>query len=72
MKLNHFVCPNCGHDFYSDCAYGTCDACNCMFYACQSKTCEAYIPTYRNEDYRTNVESLDKVTTVKLNYDWKY
>lgn len=38
MKLNHMICPRCGHDFYTDCAYGTCDACNTMFYAHTSCT----------------------------------
>ena len=38
MKLNHFICPRCGHDFYTDCAYGICDACQTMFYAGSSKT----------------------------------
>lgn len=40
MKLNHFICPNCGHDFYDDYEYATCDACQCFFYASQSQTCE--------------------------------
>ena len=39
MKLNHMICPNCGHDFYVDTAYGRCDACQCTFYAGQSRTC---------------------------------
>jgi len=38
MKVNHFICPNCEHDFYTDCAYGTCDACQTFFYAGSSKT----------------------------------
>lgn len=38
-NLNHFICPRCGHDFHTDCAYATCDACGCFFYASQSKTC---------------------------------
>ena len=38
MKLNHFICPNCGHDFYADAAYATCDACQLCFYAAQSLT----------------------------------
>jgi len=38
MKLNHMICPNCGHDFYIDCAYATCDACYTFFYATQSAT----------------------------------
>ena len=38
MKLNHMICPTCGHDFYVDAAYGTCDACQTMFYAASSKT----------------------------------
>jgi hypothetical protein len=38
MKINHFVCPQCGHNFYSDCAYATCDSCQTFFYASQSAT----------------------------------
>jgi hypothetical protein len=37
MKINHMICPLCGHDFYTDCAYGTCDACQCSFYASDSR-----------------------------------
>jgi len=40
MKINDFICPNCGHDFYDDYEYATCDACQCFFYASQSQTCE--------------------------------
>ena len=35
MKLNEMICPNCSHKFYTDCSYGTCDACNTFFYASQ-------------------------------------
>jgi hypothetical protein len=38
MQINHMICPTCGHDFYVDCAYATCDACQTFFYATQSKT----------------------------------
>jgi hypothetical protein len=38
MKLNHMICPNCSHDFYVEAAYGTCDSCQCCFYASQSAT----------------------------------
>lgn len=38
MKLNHMICPLCCHDFYVDTAYATCDACQCFFYASESKT----------------------------------
>jgi hypothetical protein len=38
MKLNHFICPICGHDFYAEAACVRCDACGCNFYASQSKT----------------------------------
>lgn len=37
-KLNHMICPNCGHDFYTESAYATCDGCQTMFYAAQSLT----------------------------------
>ena len=37
MKIT--ICPNCGHGFYCDAAYATCDACQCLFYANQSSTC---------------------------------
>lgn len=39
MKLNHFICPNCGHDFYASGGYAMCDACFCVFYASESRTC---------------------------------
>ena len=39
MNLNHMVCPNCGHDFYTDAAPAKCDACQCVFCAAQSRTC---------------------------------
>lgn len=39
MKLNHFVCPNCGHDFYAEGGYATCDGCQVPFYVSQSQTC---------------------------------
>ena len=32
MKLNEFICPRCGHHWFSECAYGTCDACQTFFY----------------------------------------
>lgn len=38
MKLNHFVCPSCSHDFYAEGASVKCDACQCCFYALGSKT----------------------------------
>lgn len=38
-QLNHMICPNCGHDFYTQAAYATCDACQTFFYAAQSQTC---------------------------------
>ena len=46
MKLNHMICPHCGHDFYTKSAYATCDACNCFFYASQSKTCNPEKPGF--------------------------
>ena len=46
-KLNHFVCPNCGHDFYTSCAYATCDACHTFFYAGQSQTCKPKDPSWK-------------------------
>lgn len=39
MKINHMICPNCGHDFYVESSYATCDACSTFFYAAQSQTC---------------------------------
>ncbi len=41
MKLNHFICPVCSHDFYAEGACVKCDACQCCFYASQSLTCHA-------------------------------
>ena len=37
MKLNKMVCPRCGHEFWTECASGTCDACQTFFYAAWSK-----------------------------------
>ena len=37
MKINEMWCPNCGHCFYTDWAYGRCDACGTVFYASASK-----------------------------------
>ncbi len=39
MTMNHMICPTCGHDFYTDAAYATCQACQTHFYASQSQTC---------------------------------
>lgn len=55
MKLNHFICPNCGHDFFSDCAYATCDSCQCMFYASQSITRTLHNPTLKGEVFVNGV-----------------
>ncbi len=38
MKLNHFICPNCGHDFYAEGASVKCDACQRFPYASESLT----------------------------------
>lgn len=38
-RINHFICPNCGHDFFETSAYATCDACGFHFYASHSRTC---------------------------------
>ena len=48
MKLNKMVCPNCGHEFWTECAYGTCDACQTMFYAASSRECQ---PPPQNVQY---------------------
>ena len=32
MKLNLFVCPKCAHQWWDQCAYGTCDRCYTFFY----------------------------------------
>lgn len=45
MKLNHMICPNCGHDFYTDVQIARksemfCDLCRCSFWAGESRTCE--------------------------------
>lgn len=39
VKLNHFICPRCGHDFYAEGAYAMCDGCQAVFYVAQSRTC---------------------------------
>jgi hypothetical protein len=36
MTLNKMVCPTCNHEFYTEDAYGTCQACQTFFYAAQS------------------------------------
>jgi hypothetical protein len=48
--INHMICPTCGHDFYCDCAYATCQACGTFFYAAQSATVRKPKDTF----YRTN------------------
>ncbi len=42
-KVNHFICPTCGHDFYDTGAYATCDACQTFFYAAQSRTSQRQV-----------------------------
>lgn len=37
MKLNHFICPSCGHDWYEDASYSTCDKCQAFFYLSQGR-----------------------------------
>lgn len=37
-KLNHFICPTCGHDFYDTGAYSMCDGCLTHFYVSGSRT----------------------------------
>lgn len=36
MKLNRMICPTCGHESLTDCAYTRCDSCGVTFYANQS------------------------------------
>lgn len=36
MKLNRFVCPNCGHEWFEDASYSSCDVCLTHFYLDQS------------------------------------
>lgn len=50
-NLNHMICPLCGHDFYCEAAYGKCDACQCVFYASQSKTCKGWQQSIFNKTY---------------------
>lgn len=38
MKLNELVCPKCGLRCFVDAAYTTCDSCQTVFYANQSRT----------------------------------
>ena len=42
MKLNRMICPNCGHETLTDCAYTCCDSCQTMFYAAQSARPSVY------------------------------
>lgn len=37
MKVNEMICPTCGHRFFTECSYGTCDACQTFFYASQQR-----------------------------------
>jgi hypothetical protein len=59
-KMNHFICPTCGHDFYDRCAYATCDACNTFFYASQSRTCQ-----------RTNTVMNPTINVTVKDLGWK-
>lgn len=43
-KLNHMICPTCGHDCYVDAEYTTCSACRTFYYAAQSRTRKADPP----------------------------
>lgn len=40
MILNHMICPTCGHDCYTECSYVTCAACQTLYYASSSRTCQ--------------------------------
>ena len=59
-KLNHMICPTCGHDFYTNCAYATCDACQRMFYASESRTCNTSGLLPLTTDYRGSFERRPK------------
>lgn len=43
MKLNEFVCKQCGHRWFESSAYGTCDACHTFQYL--SETAPAPSPS---------------------------
>jgi hypothetical protein len=60
MKLNHFKCPTCGHDWYEDGAYGTCDACQTFFYV--------YRPDYADQDWPAKISISGSVETITGGY----
>jgi len=67
MKLNHFKCPNCGHDFYSEGACVSCDACQCHFYAGQSLT---VTKIYLSQKTNPNPLSQSTMTPTLTNWKW--
>jgi hypothetical protein len=60
MKINHFICPNCGHDFYADSNHATCDACQYFFYVAQSKTCSLKMKDFNFDFVGVQHESVSK------------
>jgi hypothetical protein len=68
MKLNHFICPNCGHDFHSDAVYAICDACYAHFYISQSRTCQIGKPYKPPQDTTGGLDCLSnlRVKTIML------
>lgn len=48
MKLNELVCPSCGLKCMTDATYTTCDSCNTLFYANQSRSIDNPAPLAPN------------------------
>lgn len=69
MKMNHMICPSCGHDFFTDCAYATCDSCHCMFYASQSLTNKQNAAGFAFPTYK--VRPIKRKPNMTLCEDWE-
>lgn len=48
-KWNHMICPNCGHECYTNGRYVECYACMKVFFALDSRTCNPKPPTVPKE-----------------------
>jgi hypothetical protein len=58
VKLNHFTCPVCGHDFYANGSYATCDACQCWFYLSQSAVKTLINPTFNGIRFVNTTQTI--------------
>lgn len=69
MIMNHMICPKCGHDFYTDCNYGTCAACSTHFYASESRTCNAnhsFNPVFNITNSAGRPEDIAKTIEIEM------